>query len=130
MRKNPSTALSKTTTLTSLSVSSAVTISFNCGMLSGPKTLSGGWFSVTRQYWGECRVSSIRLVLVAVPVAFFICPPPISERLNLNKRAKAKQLDLSIGNTLVSRDRGTAGIGYYFGVQVGCPVNRPLTKRI
>src|SRR6266478_8333791 len=108
----------------------SLTISFNCRMISGPKMLSGGWFSVTRQYWGERRVSSIRFVLVAVPVAFFICPPTISERLNLNKRAKAKQLDLSIGNTLVSRDRGTAGIGYYFGVQVGCPVNRPLTNRI
>src|SRR5713101_1691170 len=97
-------------------------------MLSGPKTLSGGWFSVTRQYWGERRVSSIRFVLVAVPIAFFICPPPISEPLNSNRRAKAKQLDESIGNTLVSRDRETPGIGYYFGVQVGCPVNRPLTS--
>src|SRR5947209_17096811 len=74
-------------------------------MLSGPKTLSGGWLSVTRQYWGERRVSSIRFVLVAVPIAFFICPPPIGEPLNSNRRAKAKQLDESIGNTLVSRAR-------------------------
>src|SRR5712671_2267386 len=98
-------ALSKTTTLTSLSVSSAVTISFNCGMLSGPKMLSGGWLSVTRQYWAERRVSSIRFVLVAVPIAFFICPPPISEPLDSNRRAKGKQLDEGIGNTFVSRDK-------------------------
>src|ERR1700680_496985 len=99
-------------------------------MLSGPKTLSGGCLSVTRQYWGERRVSSIRFVLVAVPVAFFICPPSISEPLNPNRTTTAKQLDLSVGNTLVSRDLETAGVGYYFGVQVGCPVNRPLTNRI
>jgi hypothetical protein len=72
-------------------------------MLSGPKTLSGGWLRVTRQYWGECRVRSIRFVLVSVAVAFFICPPPINEFLNSNRRAKAKQLDVGIANTLVSK---------------------------
>jgi hypothetical protein len=44
--------------------------------------LSGGWFNFTRQYLGERRKSSIRFVLVAVPVAFFMCSPSISERLN------------------------------------------------
>ena len=51
--RKPSTALSKTTTLTCSSVSSAVMISFTCGSISGPKMLSGGWSNVTRQYSGE-----------------------------------------------------------------------------
>src|SRR5258708_1194057 len=108
----------------------SLTISFNCRMLSGPKTLSGGWFSVARQYCGERRKRSIRFVLVAVPVAFFMCPPPIIELVDSNRHAKAKQLDESIGNTLVLEDRRAAVHGYYFGVQAGCPVNRPLTNRI
>ena len=41
-QKKASTALSKTTTFAALSVSSAVTIAFSCGMVSGPKMFNGG----------------------------------------------------------------------------------------
>src|SRR5215469_3793211 len=71
-QKKPSTALSKTTTLTCSSVSSPVMISFNCGMVSGPKMLSGGWSNVTRQYVGERRDSRISIVFVAGEFRFFI----------------------------------------------------------
>src|SRR4051794_2463568 len=47
--KKPSTALSKTTTLTCSSVSSAVMASWSCGIASGPKMFSGGISKVTRQ---------------------------------------------------------------------------------
>ena len=30
--------------------------SLSCGMVSGPKMLSGGWSNVTRQYAGDRRV--------------------------------------------------------------------------
>src|ERR1700686_1634797 len=58
-KKNPSTALSKTTTLSSSSVSSAVMISRNSRTNSGPIKFSGGLSNVTRQYLGEDRVSLI-----------------------------------------------------------------------
>src|SRR5262245_30807753 len=71
-RKKPSTALSKTTTLTCLSVSSVVMISAISRIPSGPKTLSGGWSNVTRQYAGERRDSRISLMFVADEFWFFI----------------------------------------------------------
>src|SRR5215471_14328155 len=71
-RKKPSTALSKTTTLTCLSVSSVVMISVISRIPSGPKTLSGGWSNVTRQYAGERRDSRISLTFVADEFWFFI----------------------------------------------------------
>src|ERR1700730_14222402 len=58
-KKNPSTALSKTTTLSSSSVSSAAIISRNSRTNSGPIKLSGGLSNVIRQYLGEGRVSLI-----------------------------------------------------------------------
>src|ERR1700729_3066754 len=64
-KKNPSTALSKTTTLTSWSVSSAVMISRNSRTNSGPIKLSGGLSNVTRQYLGDDRVSLIWPILLS-----------------------------------------------------------------
>lgn len=53
--KNPSTALSKMTTLTCSSVSTAVMISLSSGRLCGPKIFKGGISKVTLQYVDECR---------------------------------------------------------------------------
>ncbi len=49
LRKKPSTALSKTTTLTSSSDSTALMSCWNWRTVSGPMTLSGGLSNVTRQ---------------------------------------------------------------------------------
>src|SRR5262245_56742501 len=65
-------------TLTCSSVSSSVMISFNCGMVSGPKMLRGGWSNVTRQYVGERRASRISVVFVAGEFWFFIFLCPLS----------------------------------------------------
>src|ERR1700761_7314408 len=52
--KNPSTALSNTTTLSSASFSIAVPISSSSGICLGPKILTGGKSKVTRQNVGRC----------------------------------------------------------------------------
>jgi hypothetical protein len=40
--------------------------SFNCGIVSGPKMLSGGWSNVTLQYVDDRRARRISLELVAM----------------------------------------------------------------
>src|SRR5262249_18166269 len=50
-------------------------ISFNCGMVSGPKMLSGGGANVTRQYVGERRASRISVGFVFGGFWFFILRP-------------------------------------------------------
>src|SRR3954447_16360343 len=62
-------ALSKTTTLTSSSASSAAMTSWNCLTISGPMTLMGGLSTVTRQYAGDRRATRI----CASFVGGFIC---------------------------------------------------------
>src|SRR5258707_489580 len=64
--KNPSIALSKTTTLSSASVSIAVMSALSCGFVSGPKMWSGGSLIVTRQYAGVRRVRRICLSLIHI----------------------------------------------------------------
>src|SRR5467141_5330041 len=54
-RKNPSTALSNTTTLSCSSLSIAVMISLNSRTNCGPMRLSGGLSNITRQQVGDCR---------------------------------------------------------------------------
>src|SRR5437660_3903214 len=76
-QKEPSTALSKTTTLTCSSVSIAVMISFTCGSISGPKMLSGGWSNVTLQYSGERWFKRISLISVAAEFSFFMFVVPL-----------------------------------------------------
>src|SRR6266576_5236518 len=72
--KNPSIALSKTTTLSSASVSIAVMILFSCGIVFGPKTFRGGLFNVTRQYAGECLVRKTRFSFMIKAVIHSIRP--------------------------------------------------------
>src|SRR3984957_9678089 len=66
-KKNPSTALSKTTILSSWSASSAAMISRNSRTNSGPIKLSGGLSNVTRQYLAEDRVSLICAISLPPP---------------------------------------------------------------
>jgi hypothetical protein len=63
-RKKPSTALSKTTTLTCSSSSMAVTMSLNSWTNCGPITLSGGLSNVIRQQAEDDRLIRICAVLV------------------------------------------------------------------
>src|SRR5579883_413683 len=58
-RKNPSTALSKTRTLISLSASTSVMISPSSRTNCGPITFKGGLSNVTRQWAADGRVSRI-----------------------------------------------------------------------
>src|SRR5580704_9122813 len=92
-KKNPSTALSKTTTLSSWSVSSAVMISRNSRTNSGPIKLSGGLSNVTRQYLGDDRVSLI-CPIFAVSCSHGLLQHHNRDTVLLRCRRKAILLDL------------------------------------
>src|SRR5262249_54044712 len=91
-------------------------ISFNCGMVSGPKMLSGGGSNVTRQYMGGRRVSRISVVFVAGEFWFFIFLSPYHSCLFfvLQSFSSALSSRSFVGRAHIGKLGDQIGVGSYF----------------